>query len=544
MYLTRSARGLHFTLVLALTLALPIEARADEPSHGLPLPEPLPAEAPPAPDVPLAADASDAVTGDAEASDDDTQTLDPQVQVEPPLGASASALEAALGEHPVGPTPVPESVEPGTPPEAATAPSETTSETEQKATGLIEELTYAQHPGLPLAASKIFFAKRPWTISGFGEVAYTGYLGDKNRETGDIELYNTNLYRFVLYGAYRPTKWLVLYAEAFAEVLHDGFREVDFEILPEIFADFTISRPFGLRVGFSQMPIGYINNNDEPVMFYSVSRPEVERLIIPSQWLPLSVQAYGRLGDSVTYMLTVFQGVNGEDMLGASWLRQGRDVGFGMRTPGLGAQVNYSPIDKLELSLSGVAMESGNRQRVTVEDQTRTVHARTLLLSAYARYELGDFSLLALGSMGMMGETDLMYELTGQGPQGSQVLGSRTYGYYFDVGWDMLPTLRGTRTGKPSRRFLYRTDEMKLPIFVRYERLNTHAAISPALQARLTESDRINQSDLDIVTIGLNFMPRRNLVLKANIQLRHNRASFSYLPEESHRVETGLGFIF
>ena len=554
MSLTRPATLLHGSLMLAPVFVFATAVRADAPSADLgsdtARAQPVPKEGPAAPDVLLDGASQEASATEAESTDNPPGAGGEALGVDPRLEPSAGAVDDAAGGYPADALSLtaPEPADPSIVAEAATAPAlpeNTDSEGEnEEVSGLIEELTYEQHPGLPLAASKIFFAKRPWTISGFGEMAYTAYLGDKNRDTGDIELYNTNLYRFVLYGAYRPTKWLVLYAEAFAEVLHDGFREIDFEVLPEVFADFTISRPFGLRVGFSQMPIGYINNNDEPVMFYSVSRPEVERLIIPSQWLPLSVQAYGRLGDSLTYMLTVFQGVDGEDMLGASWLRQGRDVGFNVRTPGLGAQVNYSPIDKLELSLSGVAMESGNRQRVTVDGAPRTVHARTLLLSGYARYAFGDFSLLALGSMGMMGETDLMYELTGQGPQGPQVLGSRTYGYYFDVGWDMLPTLRGAPSGPPNRRFFYRTDEMQLPIFVRYERLNTHAALSPVLQARLTGDDRINQSDLDIITVGLNFMPRRNLVLKANVQFRRNRARFSYLPEEGHRIETGLGFIF
>jgi hypothetical protein len=451
---------------------------------------------------------------------------------------------AALADERAAPssTQAPVPVAPGSLPETPSADDR--QDDSEGDGGLIEALTYEQHPGLPLAASKIFFSKRPWAISGFGEMAYTGYLGEKNRDSGDIELYNTNLYRFVLYGAYRPTDWLVLYAEVFAEFLHDGFRESAFEALPEIFADFTLSRAFGLRVGFSQMPIGYINNNDEPVMFHSVSRPEVERLIIPSQWIPLSVQAYGRLGDDVIYMLSMFQGVNGEDMLGASWLRQGRDVGFGFRRPGVAAQVNYSPIDKLDISLSGVVMSSGNREQVEFEGETRTVRARTLLMSGYARYDFADFSLLALGSVGTMRETELMYELTRQGTEGPQVLGSLTFGYYLELGWDLLPTLRGPLTGTPKQTFLYRADEMRLPLFVRYERLNTHAAISSQLQARLTGEDRINQSDLDILTVGMNFIPRKSVVLKVNFQLRRNRASSIYLPEEGHRIQTGLGFIF
>ncbi len=99
---------------------------------------------------------------------------------------------------------------------------------------LIEELTYEQRAGLPPAASKIFFSKRNWSISGFGEIAHNEYLGEANRTLGDIELYNSNLYRFVLYGAYKPVDWLILYAEVFAEVFQDRQREFEIEVLPEI----------------------------------------------------------------------------------------------------------------------------------------------------------------------------------------------------------------------------------------------------------------------------------------------------------------------
>ncbi|TVQ88950.1 MAG: hypothetical protein EA397_16075 [Deltaproteobacteria bacterium] len=163
--------------------------------------------------------------------------------------------------------------------------------------GLIEELTYIQWPGLPPAASKIYFSERRYAISGFGEISYNHFLGEKNRASGDLEIYNTNLYRFVVYDAYRATPWMVLYAEVF----HDGFNEVDYEFFPEFFVDFVISKPFDVRVGWAQVPIGYVNNDDEPIMFYSVNRPEVERMIIPSPWIELGAQFYGKIGDRASW---------------------------------------------------------------------------------------------------------------------------------------------------------------------------------------------------------------------------------------------------
>jgi hypothetical protein len=409
---------------------------------------------------------------------------------------------------------------------------------------VVEELKWEQHPGLPLAASKIFFTKRRWAISGFGEVNYSHYLGDKNTASGDVELYNTNLYRFVLYGALRATDWMVLYAEFFGELYHDGVEEVDYEAFLEAFIDFVISKPFNVRVGWSQVPIGYVNNNDEPVQFLSVNRPEVERLIIPSQWIDLGVQTYGWITPKLVWMTHVFQGVDGNELVGASWIRRGREMRFNFRSVGVAGKLEYELRDNLELSVSGLYMESGNREVVEVGDTRQRVRAPTGLVSAYARYEPKNWSFMVLGTLGWMGDTAAMYELTGRHEQGPQVLGARTWGVYAEVGCDILHYFRRWRRDEPKQTFLYRTDEFKLPLFVRYERLDTHSRIDPMLQSRIDAGAPVFRSNLDIVTLGLNFNLRKNLVLKANYQIRHNRERSPDVAIEGDRFELGMGFIF
>lgn len=405
---------------------------------------------------------------------------------------------------------------------------------------LIEELTYEQQPGLPPAASKIFFSERPYAISGYGELAYVGYLGEKSRATDDIELYYTNLYRFVLYGAYRPVSWLVLYAEIFAELYHDGTREVDYEFFPEAFVDFLIARGFNLRVGWAQVPIGYVNTNDEPIQFHSVNRTDVERLIVPSQWIDLGVQLYGSFG-RFEWIVGLFQGLDGDEFLESSWIRRGREMRFHFRAPAVAGQIAYRPVDELELNLSGVYSEAGKNQRILVDGEISRVRAPTTLFAAYARFETAGFNVIAFGTAGFMGETDRIYALTSLGDRGPQALGARTYGYYVEAGWDLFSVLRPRSSSAPRHSFFFRSDELKLPLFLRYERLDTHARLDDRLAERLPADVRVQRSDLDIVTIGANFNPRRSIVLKANYQFRRNREPGF---PEANRLEAGLGFIF
>lgn len=406
--------------------------------------------------------------------------------------------------------------------------------------GLIEELTYEQQPGLPPAASKIFFSKKKFAVSGYGEFSNIGYLGEKDRSSGDLELYNTNLYRFVAYTGYKPADWLVLYAEVFGELYHDGLREVGHEVFIEVFADLLIHKSFNLRMGSFQIPMGYMNNNDEPIQYFAVNRAEVERLIVPSTWIDLGVKAYGSITPKLKWLATVFQGVDGDQLIGGTWIRRGREMRFHFRSIGGAAQLNYKPVQNLTLSASGLLMQSGKGEEVEFDGDTRRVRAPTGLLSGYARWESGNWTLMALGAAGWMNETELLYELTGQRDQGAQVLGARTYGYYLEVGHDILPYLRGKSGGDPKRSFWYRSDEMKLPLFARYERLDTHAAIDPRVIERIGNDSAFHRNNLDVLTVGANFNPRRNLVLKANYQFRRNRSA----PTEGDRLEMGLGFIF
>ena len=80
---------------------------------------------------------------------------------------------------------------------------------------------------------------------------------------------------------------------------------------------------------------------------------------------------------------------------------------------------------------------------------------------------------------------------------------------------------------------------MKLPVFIRYERLNTHANIEAALL-----NEPVFQSDLTAITMGVNFNPRRNIVLKTNYQVRTNAKELEDGSSEGNRFELGLGFIF
>jgi len=404
--------------------------------------------------------------------------------------------------------------------------------------GAIEKLTYQQQPGLAMAASKIFFSERRWSISGFGEVNYVSYRGTKSTDVGDLELYYTDLYRSATFFGYRISDKVIWNSEFQVELLRDGPREYKTEIIFEAFVDVLLNKRFNTRVGWFPLFIGYVNNNDEPVMFYSVNRSEVERIIIPSSWIDPGMQVYGTLRKGLSYGLGVTHGLDSRDFIGATWIRQGRgEFNFGPSGLSMHAQLQYSFNERLSGATGMYQGSSGQGHRLP---DGSTYRAPVGLYTSFLKWEKGRTRIVGLGAYGTLGDTPAIERITASdaGTPSGQVLGRETYGGLFEVGHDLLPLFRKAARDTTERR-LWDPRHQKLPVFVRYERVDTHRSLDPMLVGL-----PLRRSDLDILTFGINFNTRENIVLKANYQWRNNRSTAPGAPREPDFIEFGIGFIY
>lgn len=404
----------------------------------------------------------------------------------------------------------------------------------------VEKLKYQQQPGLALAASKIFFSDKRYSISGFGEFNYVPVQNNVNTSVGDLELYYSGLYRYATFFGYRITDKLIWNSEFQVEFLHYKAQEAHHEIVIEAFIDYLFQDYLKARIGFYPLTIGYVNNNDEPVMFYSVNRSEVERLITPSTWIEFGAMFYGNISKDWSYALGFSQGLNSRNYLGGTWIRQGREIRFDIpQSISVNPQINYTGIRSLTLSASGYYGNSGQGETIEVNNVPVEVKGNINLTSAYAKYDWKNFRFVTVGTYGQLGDTDKIFELTkDEHGNDGQVIGKAVYGYLFELGCDILPYLRKTGDLNHKKHFLYDTHEMKLSLFLRYERLNTHQKIHEDLQ----DLPRI-ENNMNIWTSGLNVNTKENIVFKANYQYRKSVALGDPSPKK-HIIETGIGFIF
>lgn len=371
----------------------------------------------------------------------------------------------------------------------------------------IPELRQQSYSGMGFAASKVYFSPQGLSIGGYGEIVYINYDSSSKRDY-------TDLYRFIPYIGYKFNDKIILNAEI--EFEHGGNAERGGEVSVEFaYIDFLINKWANIRLGNLLIPVGITNLQHEPVFFNSVNRPEVETKIIPSTWNENGILIYSNTGN-IDYQVGIVNGLYGTThgefgFSSDSWIRGGRQGGAKAVAEDFAfvGRVDYSGIEGLYLGGSVYYGNSGQGETLGGEEIKGTVS----LFEIHGKYQIKGFELTGLYVKGHLRDSDLISLYN------DDVIGKDTYGYYLNVAYDVLPLLN-------------QNSNFSLPVFARYEKYNTQDSVADGFTPD-------PNNDKTIWTVGLNFKPHPNIVLKADYQFRDNEGD-----GEADRLELGLGFIF
>ena len=397
-----------------------------------------------------------------------------------------------------------------------------------------------QYPGLGRAASEIFYSEKKVTLSGYAELANV-FNGGKTRDTssGDLELYFNQLYRIVPFIGIRLSKNWFLTTELGIEYL-EGNGENEFHFFPEIYTDIIYRSWLSFRIGLQPLNIGYINNNEEPLLFLSVNRPETERLILPTEWIETGITFYGDVSNKLNYALSFTNGLIARKFTSPTWIRNGAESHFeSFNRLAINAQINYLPINNLTLSISGYYNHSGRGEEVFIEGNIKKVEAPLTVISGYARWDHKAFSIIGMGSWGNLSQTYDVWFLTGYEQSDGQVLGENVYGFYIEPSLDLFRLFKVNTTGNPKPGSIFTIHDSSFPVFIRYERLDTHSAID----ARLSDLYYL-RNNLNIWMVGFNYKPNHNIALKFDVRFRDNLNAVPEVPDSETLYELGIGIEF
>lgn len=384
-------------------------------------------------------------------------------------------------------------------------------EVEKLRTNLVipEEPKYKSAYGLGPAASKVYQVGKGLSIGGYGEANYQAIVDneDGKKDNADME-------RLVLYAGYKFTDNILFNSEIEFEHATTGEGDEEKgEVSVEFAAlDFFIDPMANVRAGMVLLPMGFINPIHEPPFFFGNNRPEVERQILPSTWREIGAGLFGELLPNLTYTTYVVNGLNAKEFTSGG-IRDGRQSGSKAKAEDLAfvGRVDYAPPSLTGLTFGGSAYLGNSGQNQLYAGQQ--IDAFTQLYEGHMQWKYRGLEFRALGSWGHIDDAAVLSADKGE------TIGDSNYGWYTEVGYDVLP-------------LLFRDTTQYLAPFFRYEQFDT---IAQAPTGFLDDDSK----DRRIYQFGLQYKPIPNVVVKADY--RNFRSKKGELPDD---FNLGLGFIF
>lgn len=337
-----------------------------------------------------------------------------------------------------------------------------------------------------------------FSFGGYGEIHANFNEGSVNGKSND----KFDIHRLVAMVGYQFNDWIKFQSElelehAFVEDTQSGEKAKGYLMLEQAYVDFLLSDYANVRVGRVLTPLGITNQHHEPSTFYSVERPNFDRLIIPSTWSSDGIGLFGNLASNLSYEAYVVGGLNGAKF-SSDGIRNGRikdepslnDLALTFRFdyyPFMASTASWGQNLRLGASLYHGGINNGQSGADSGKGGEITIYSGDLS----ARF--GDLSLKGVVAF---------QEIDGAGNLSANKVAEELYGYFVEAGYQILPA--AWKSGK-----LANSD---LVAFVRYDKYDTQYKMPEGVTAA-TGKDRHDW------TFGLAFYPVPNLVLKADYQV-------------------------
>lgn len=330
----------------------------------------------------------------------------------------------------------------------------------------------------------------PVHIFGYGEVHYndprTGTMRDREDALSEV-------HRFVIGVEYQFSDRIHM------EVELDFEHSFDDPELETAQITFDVTDSFHVRAGSLLVPMGYFNEVHEPPTFYSVERPQVDTLLIPTTWQEVGAGVLGSLGPGINYKAYMLAGLDAYDEGDATTppssnfspltgIRSGRTKTKRATTNDLAAvvRVEGTPAVGAKLGLSGYVGGAD-------QDDEGIGRVTVTMTEADARLEFLDFEFTTEGVIiWVTGGDDLGDPVARTAP------GSLLYGLRTELAYHLSPLL-------PEK---YGHD---LVPFLRWEFIDTQARVPGGF-------DRDGAGRRNILISGVAYYPHPDVAFKVDVE--------------------------
>ena len=355
-------------------------------------------------------------------------------------------------------------------------------------------------------------------IGGYGEVHYNQPVSSDVRKNGTLDVH-----RIVMMLGYQFNENVQFVSEL-------EFEHVSEVYVEQAFLQYRLNNSVNFRGGLILTPMGIVNEYHEPTTFNGVERPQIDNAISPTTWREIGFGITGvLLPVSLKYQAYIMNGFNGFDgqarIGGANGFRGGRQKGAEsyISSPNFSTKVEYFGFRGINIGLSGYFGDTQSTlyNNLDKNDEVALAQADSSVVGismfgADARYTYKGLKITGQLYYTLVSNTEAYNKFTTG--KGGGNLGSSMYGYYIDLGYNVLRTVK--------------TEKQLIP-FVRYSNYDTQYTVSE----NITDNPAYQKN---MVTTGLSFFLTSGAVVKADMQFVKTGASDKY----AKTFNAGFGIMF
>lgn len=375
-------------------------------------------------------------------------------------------------------------------------------EIEKTKLGEVAERTYESKFGMGPAASQVYHLKKAGvSLAGYGEVIYQNFNTDDESGKASGKTDEWDFLRQIVYTGFRFNDKLLFNAEIEFEHGSTGSGKPG-EVSVEFgYIEAALASSLNFRAGMLLLPIGIVNEQHEPPTYLGALRPETESQIIPSTWRGNGAGLVGASKSGVGFKLYVVESLNAKNF-SASGIRSGRQSGAKSIAEdlALAGRLDYAGIAGTNV---GASFFTGNTGQGLLDAASNLIDARVTLFSAHATFSYKGFEARGLYARSTISDADTLNRVLKLA--GNKSLGTEQDGFYFTLGYDVMPLFK-------------KTAKVALLPFVQYEKLNTQKEVPSGFSLDASKA-RTNLS------YGFSYKPHPNVAFKVDYINRKNDAA-------------------
>ncbi|PIR01019.1 MAG: hypothetical protein COV66_04125 [Nitrospinae bacterium CG11_big_fil_rev_8_21_14_0_20_45_15] len=359
------------------------------------------------------------------------------------------------------------------------------------------------------------------SVFGYGEMHING------QSDGPTRIDN---HRYVIGVHSELASWIHLNAEVDFE---HGAQEIDFEFG---YLDILLNDSANVRAGVMPLPVGNLNEYHEPILFWSVERPEFQTKIIPSSWNAGGIGLFGTPTEGINYRVFVvnsLQSLPGSGDAGDGIGNGGR-TGFFRGTDGIRkgrvslntavaadfAVVGRAEFSKLYPGLQlGFSFYNGNTTQGLINED-----GNTTILEADMKYRNGWFDMNAAIANIDIQDAAAMNTFCATNAGCTNDIADNIFGWNFQAGVHLFQLM-----GKSTTQDL-------IP-FVLYEKIRPQDRMPSGTAPKTVTGTSVN---FDVVTVGMSYLPVANVALKADFSV----LNFEQTAGTTEKFNLGVAYMY